>query len=118
VFNLLGTLYAYNLNSPKAGVLYLKQAVDYNPNEIGYEISLIDAYRMLQMYDKALCETNKILAVDPNNKYGLYMQGAINFKIKNWQDPINSWDRLKRVDMILFGLIEEDYNQAKNPSAT
>ena len=46
------------------------------------------------------------------------MQGAINFKIKNWQDPINSWDRLKRVDMILFGLIEEDYNQAKNPSAT
>ena len=113
----IGNLYCKYLKDPQNALLFLKQAVALDTEELAYRISLIDVYRMLQQYDNALDEVNKILASDAKSKYGLYMQGVIYFKKADWTNAFKSWDKLKQVDNILFGLIEESYNKAKDYSS-
>ena len=113
VCNIIGSIYVHSLSKPLEAIPYLERAIKLNPNEAALRISLVNAYRLMNNYTKALEETEKMLDIDATNKFALFSRGAIYFKIREWQKAIANWGKLKRVDTILFALIEEQYNTAK-----
>jgi len=118
ILHTIGMLYSVEQNKPQEGLPYLEQAVELDPGEVAFRIGLIDAYRSLQEYSKALDEINAMLAQDPDNKYGLYFKGVIYFKRGEWKKAIENWDKLEKVDKILFALLEAEYNKAANMVST
>lgn len=112
IHNAIGNIYLYELKDSRQGIPYFEKAVALNPDELALRMGLIDAYRMLEDYQKALEEDKKILAADPLNKYGLYVAGSVYFKLRRFGEAISNWEKLRDVDRILFGLVEEAYISA------
>ncbi len=116
VFYTIGTLYSTKLNQPLEALPFLRQAIDLDPEELYYRMSLLEIYSQLQLGSKALEEINKLLKIDPHNKIGLFFEGGLYFEKRNWPKAIESWLKLRNIDHILFALIEEEYNKAKDLS--
>lgn len=112
IYNAIGNI-LFELNRPEDALSYLEKAIDLNPNEFALRIGLVDAYRSMGDFSRALEETEKILKLDQNNKYGLYVKGSLYFKMAQWQDAVSNWDKLKEVDKILFAMINDYYRDAK-----
>lgn len=108
----IGTIYLYNMNMAGEGVEYIKKAIQINPNENKFRAGLIDGYFLRKDYSKAIEVTKNILKTYPSSKYALYMDGVVNFKMGKWGEAIVDWDRLKKVDEIMFAFLENEYNQA------
>lgn len=108
----IGTLYT-KLNNRSEGIKYIKRAIDLYPDEIFFKMGLIDAYRSTMNYSRGLQEIEKLLEVNPNDKFALFYGGVLYFESQKWDKAIESWDKLKQVDKILFALTENEYDKAK-----
>ena len=112
ILMIVGTIYFQHLNDIESAIINLNQSVALNPDEKYARICLIDVYRTNQDYPAALAELDKMLAKDPQDKYALYFKGAVSFKAGGWKEAVKNWGNLKRVDPLLFALVQDMYLQA------
>lgn len=112
----IGKIYEL-LNKSQEAITHLDKAVQLKPNDNLLRLELINVYGLYRDSLNALKETKKLLEKEPLNKIGLFYQGQIYFRSNQYKEAKENWDKLKQVDKILFGLIEDDYEEAVSMNA-
>jgi len=109
----LGTLYI-RYGDCNNGLRYLTKARDLaNDRGILYG-ALAMAYCACDKNDEAIQLLESFLQRNPRDIYVLYTLGEILFESGNWNKVVEIYEKLKDVDGIIFGLVEDKYGEAKS----
>lgn len=108
----IGVIYASKLNRLEEAVVHLKRAIELEPEEKLLRVYLIDSYGLMKNYLRVIEESKRLLEKDKLNKAALFFEGEAYFELQEWDKAIKSWDKLKKVDKIWFGVIEDEYKEA------
>ncbi|MBM3248509.1 MAG: tetratricopeptide repeat protein [Candidatus Omnitrophica bacterium] len=92
---------------------HLERAKDISPDKAILWTSVSDVYFSYGKADKAIDTLKEFLEKHPRDALVLYELGTILFENKDWAEALQIYDRLKDVDSIIFGLVEENYKEAE-----
>lgn len=112
-YNELGKVYL-NYGNPIQGIENLKKSTEIFPDYLFWRQELTTTLISTQLYTEALEETERILSISPDNKFGLYAQGIIYNEFGMIDKAIKSWESLKSRDKFIFALAEDSYQRAKS----
>lgn len=112
-YNDLGKFYL-QYGSPIQGIENLKKATEIFPDYLFWRQELTTTLISTQLYTEALEETERILNISPDDKFGLYAQGIIYNEFGMFDKAVKSWEVLKTRDKFIFALAEDSYQRAKS----